>query len=125
MGATLGTRLLTWLRGELVGRDDYGNFYYRLKGDKPAALGSGRFSRERRWVIYNGTPEGSKVPPQWHAWLHHMVDTVPQPRQKYAWEKPHQPNLTGTPQAYRPHGSVLRGGHRVRATGDYEPWTPE
>jgi NADH:ubiquinone oxidoreductase subunit len=125
MGATLGTRLLTWLRGDLVGRDDYGNLYYRLKGDKPAPLGSGRFSRERRWVIYNGTPEGSKVPPQWHAWLHHMVDTVPQPRQKYAWEKPHQPNLTGTPQAYRPHGSVLRGGHRVRATGDYEPWTPE
>jgi NADH:ubiquinone oxidoreductase subunit len=35
MGATLGTRLLTWLKGELVGADDYGNRYYRLKGDKP------------------------------------------------------------------------------------------
>ena len=51
---TLGTRLLTWLRGELVGGDSYGNHYYRLKGDKPSRRGGGRFSRERRWVIYNG-----------------------------------------------------------------------
>ena len=125
MGANFGTWLLTKLRGEFVGADDYGNRYYRLKGDRPRRRGGGRFSRERRWVIYDGEPEGSKVPPEWHAWLHHMVDEVPQPRRKYPWEKPHQPNLTGTPLAYRPHGSVLRGGHRVRATGDYEPWTPE
>lgn len=125
MGATIGTRILTWLRGELVGRDDYGNSYYRLKGGKPQRLGGGRFSRERRWVIYRGVPEASKVPPEWHAWLHHVVDEAPGARQKYTWEKPHQPNLTGTPAAYRPHGSVLRGGHRVHATGDYEPWSPE
>ena len=125
MGATIGTRILTWLRGELVGRDDYGNAYYRLKGDKPQRLGGGRFSRERRWVIYRGVPEASKVPPEWHAWLHHAVDEVPGARQKYPWEKPHQPNLTGTRSAYRPHGSVLRGGHRVHATGDYEPWSPQ
>jgi NADH:ubiquinone oxidoreductase subunit len=125
MGATFGTWLLTRLRGQFVGADDYGNRYYRLKGDRPARLGGGRFSRERRWVIYDGEPDGSKVPPEWHAWLHHVVDEAPQKRQKYSWEKPHQPNMTGTPMAYRPHGSVLRGGHRVRATGDYEPWTPE
>ena len=29
---TLGTRLLTWLRGELVGTDAYGNRYYRDRG---------------------------------------------------------------------------------------------
>ncbi len=125
MGATLGTWLLTLLRGRRVGADAYGNRYYRLKGDRPAQRGGGRASRERRWVIYKGEPEGSKVPPEWHAWLHHMTDEVPQPRQKYPWEKPHQPNLTGTPQAYHPHGSVLLGGHRVRATGDYQPWSPE
>ncbi len=73
MGATLGTWLLTWLRGAPVGTDEYGNRYYRLKGDKPRRLGGGRFSRERRWVIYKGEAEGSKVPPEWHAWLHHMV----------------------------------------------------
>ena len=125
MGATLGTWLLTWLRGVHVGTDEFGNRYYRLKNDKPQPLGSGRFSRERRWVIYKGEPEGSKVPPEWHAWLHHMYDEVPQPRPRYSWEKPHQPNLTGTPLAYHPRGSVLRGGHRRPATGDYQPWTPE
>jgi len=122
---TLGTWILTRLRGELVGSDEYGNRYYRLKGDKPSGRGGGRFSRERRWVIYQGEPEGSKVPPEWHAWLHHTVDEVPAERQRYPWEKPHQPNLTGTPGAYHPRGSVLRGGHRARAAGDYEPWTPE
>jgi NADH:ubiquinone oxidoreductase subunit len=122
---TLGTRLLTWLRGELVGTDPYGNNYYRLKNDKPTGHGGGRFSRERRWVIYKGEPEGSKVPSEWHAWLHHTVDEVPGAWPHYAWEKPHQPNMTGTPQAYHPPGSVLRGSHRARATGDYEPWTPE
>ena len=43
---TFGTRLLTWLRGELVGTDAYGNAYYRLKGDKPTGRGGGRFSRD-------------------------------------------------------------------------------
>ncbi len=102
MGATLGTWLLTWLRGAPVGTDEYGNRYYRLKGDKPRRLGGGRFSRERRWVIYKGEAEGSKVPPEWHAWLHHMYDEVPPPRQRYPWEKPHQPNLTGTPLVLSP-----------------------
>ena len=122
---TLGTLLLTWLRGDLVGTDQYDNRYYRLKGDKPSGRGGGRFSRERRWVIYRGEPEGSKVPSEWHAWLHHTVNEVPGAWPHYAWEKPHQPNLTGTPGAYHPRGSVLRGGHRARAAGDYEPWTPE
>jgi NADH:ubiquinone oxidoreductase subunit len=122
---TIGTRLLTWLRGELVGSDRYGNTYYRLKNDKPSGRGGGRFSRERRWVIYKGEPEGSKVPSEWHAWLHHTVDEVPGDRPRYSWEKEHQPNMTGTPLAYHPRGSVLLGGHRAPATGDYEPWTPE
>ena len=119
-GWTFGTQVWTSLYGEFVGEDEFGNRYYRRRGGKiDPSLGF-----ERRWVIYNGEPEGSKVPPEWHAWLHHMVNEVPQPRQRYPWEKPHQPNLTGTPQAYHPPGSVLRGGHRPRATGDYEPWTP-
>jgi NADH:ubiquinone oxidoreductase subunit len=41
------------------------------------------------------------------------------------WELPHQPNLTGTPQAWRPPGSTLAANARPPATGDYEAWTPE
>jgi len=111
---TVGTRLLTWLRGELVGTDSYGNRYYRDRGATPLRRGGGRFSREKRWVIYNGEPEASKVPPEWHAWLHHTVNEVPRAdRPRHSWKKPHQPNMTGTRYAYYPPGSILRGGHGV------------
>jgi NADH:ubiquinone oxidoreductase subunit len=124
---TFGTRVFTWLRGELVGTDQFGNRYFREKGHRALHPGGGRRSREKRWVLYQGVPEGSKVPAMWHAWLHHTIDRVPTGAgtKRYAWEKAHVPNLTGTPLAYRPRGSVLRGGNRAPATGDYEPWQPE
>jgi NADH:ubiquinone oxidoreductase subunit len=124
---TIGTRIMTWLRGELVGTDVFGNRYYRDKSQRKLERGGGHFSREKRWVLYNGEPEGSRVPPEWHAWLHHTVNEIPSDggKPKYVWQKPHQPNLTGTPDAYRPPGSVIRGGHRAPTTGDYEAWKPE
>jgi NADH:ubiquinone oxidoreductase subunit len=124
---TLGTRLMTWLTGEPVGTDAFGNRYYREKGGRARPRGGGRASREKRWVLYAGEPDGSKVPAEWHGWLHHTVDDPPRPdgRYRHPWEKEHQPNLTGTPYAYHPPGSILRGGRRAPTTGDYEPWTPE
>jgi NADH:ubiquinone oxidoreductase subunit len=121
-GQTFGTQLWTWRFGELVGTDEQGNRYYRTKGRKiDPTLGF-----ERRWVIYNGVAEASRVPPSWHGWLHHTVDIAPS-EQSYTpreWEKPHVPNMTGTPAAYRPAGSTLASGQRPKATGDYQPWTP-
>lgn len=124
---TIGTRIMTWFRGELVGSDDFGNRYFRDKTRRAVARGGGRFSREKRWVIFAGEAEASRVPPEWHAWLHHTIDEVPEGggRPKYAWQKPHQPNLTGTAQAYRPPGSLLRGGAREHSTADYEAWRPD
>jgi NADH:ubiquinone oxidoreductase subunit len=122
-GQTLGTQLWTWLYGELVGEDEFGNRYFRTKGGKiDRTLGF-----ERRWVIYNGIAEASAVPPSWHGWLHHTVD-LPPTEEKVTprpWWKPHRPNLTGTPGAHRPTGSTLAQGRRPRATGDYKPWRPE
>jgi len=116
---TIGTKLFTWLRGELVGRDEQGNRYFQHK-----RVIAGR--RRRRWVIYNGEDEASRVPPEWHIWLHYTTDAVPPADggPKRAWQKPHLPNLSGTPQAYRPPGHTLEGGKRDKATGDYEAWTP-
>jgi NADH:ubiquinone oxidoreductase subunit len=124
---SIGTKLFTWFRGELVGTDQFGNRYYREKGRRVLKRGAGRESRERRWVLYNGEVEASRVPPEWHGWLHHTVNEVPTSsgQKRYAWQKDYVPNLTGTPAAYRPPGSVLRGGQRARATGDYEAWSPE
>jgi NADH:ubiquinone oxidoreductase subunit len=33
-------------------------------------------------------------------------------------------NMTGTPAAYRPPGSILASGKRPPATGDYQAWQP-
>ena len=123
---TFGTRLLTWLRGELVGTDSFGNRYFREKGSRTLRRGGGRWSREKRWVIYNGEPEASKVPPEWHGWLHHTFERPPteDPLPARWFEKEHEPNLTGTPEAWRPEGSLWNEGRRPPATGDYEAWKP-
>ena len=89
-GQTLGTRFHTWRHGKPVGRDEQGNAYYEGGTDSEG--------RTRRWVIYNGVADASRIPPGWHGWMHHRVDTAPshenyQPRE---WQKPHQANLTGT-----------------------------
>jgi NADH:ubiquinone oxidoreductase subunit len=121
-GQTFGTQLWTWRFGEVVGQDEQGNTYYRTKGRKiDPTLGF-----ERRWVIYNGLAEASRIPPDWHGWMHHTVDVAPTEESYTAreWEKPHVPNMTGTPLAYRPSGSTLAAGRRPAATGDYQPWTP-
>ena len=121
-GATVGTRFHTWRKGERVGEDEFGNVYYRTRGGvKDKALGI-----ERRWVIYKGEADGSKVPPGWSGWMHHRTDTPPtkdnyKPRE---WQMPHQANLTGTPEAWRPPGSSLTTGERPHAVGDYTAWKP-
>lgn len=119
-GNTWGTRLMTWRHGRFVGQDGLGNRYYMQK------RGVGPLGKPRRWVIYQDMSEASLVPADWYSWLHYTVDTPPteesyRPR---PWEKPHQMNPTGTPQAYRPSGSILGAGRRPKATGDYKPWQP-
>lgn len=112
--------LHTVLRGKLVGTDEAGNKYYTGKlRDKARGL-----VRERRWVIYKGTPQASCVPAEWHGWLHHQTDNLPEQNAKYRkpWQKPHQPNLSGTQDAYLP--PAMKTGKRDAATGDYTAWQP-
>ncbi|MCD6035635.1 MAG: hypothetical protein K0R63_1376 [Rickettsiales bacterium] len=118
--ATLGTLLHTWLHGQSVGKDAYGNRYYQERS------GTRLHGKKRRWVVYKGLAEPSKVPASWHGWLHYTTDEVPGVNDPmlYAWEKEHLPNLTGTDLAYRPPGHILAEGKREKATGDYEPWKP-
>ena len=112
-GQTLGTRFWTWRKGVFVGADEAGNRYYREK------------TGPRRWVVYNGVAEASAIPPGWHGWMHHRSDEPPGAYAPREWEKPHEPNLTGTAKAYRPPGSVLRATPRTPGESDYEPWRPE
>ncbi len=119
-GATIGTALFSAFNGEHVGTDAQGNKYYRSKKKS----GDGR---ERRWVIYNGANDASRVPSEWHGWLHHSYDALPESHlaPPKTWEVDYTPNQTGSALAYRPHGALERGGRRAAATGDYEAWTPD
>ena len=102
-----------------VGRDAFGNRYYEERRARPG-------KPPRRYVRYNGMSEASKVPADWHGWLHH-TEASPPPEGGYLrhdWQQDHQPNTTGTSHAHRPAGHLLKGGKRAAATGDYEPWTP-
>lgn len=112
-GQSWGTQFYTWRRGEKVGEDAEGNVYYRNGDDS------------RRWVVYNGEIEGSRVSPEWHGWLHRTWDEPPteMPVVNQPWEKPHLPNLSGTSEAYAPAGSIRRSEPAARQ--DYEAWTPE
>jgi NADH:ubiquinone oxidoreductase subunit len=121
-GATIGARWTIAKRGVLVGEDEFGNRYFEAKDNSDSYD-----ARRRRWVIYNGYAEASRVPPEWSGWLHHTFEDVPSatPAKMRSWEKGHIPNLTGTLHAYRPKGSIAKGGERASATGDYEAWKPE
>ena len=113
-GQTFGTQLFTWRKGVKVGEDDQGNLYYKTPDDS------------RRWVIYNGEIEGSRIAPDWHGWLHRTWDSTPidKPLVHKGWEKPHQENLSGTEYAYVPVASIRRADHPVERS-DYEAWQPE
>lgn len=113
-GNTIGTRLFTLRKGIRVGEDGLGNVYYRERDGT------------RRWVIYETLSEPSQIPPGWHAWLHFITDELPTegddaPR---PWQQAHRPNMTGTCEAYRPVGSVMRPRVNEQPL-DYEPWQPK
>lgn len=119
-GATIGTSLWSWRNGEKVGTDAQGNAYFRGR--------KGHFDgRERRWVIYQGANDASRVPAEWHGWLHGSFDGVPESNLPPAriWEVDYTPNATGTVTAYRPAGALEQGGKRAAAAGDYEAWSPD
>lgn len=112
-GATLNTMLFTRRKGIKVGEDEQGNAYYHTKDDA------------KRWVIFNGEAEASRISADWHGWLHRTFDEIPseKPLPHKAWEKPHVENLTGTALAYAPAGSIRKGVPAARQ--DYEAWAPE
>ena len=89
---TLETKIKTILFGKIVGKDSFGNKYYEGKNGK-------------RWVIYFDEIDASKIPIEWYSWIHFTPNKIEKNHdlKKYDWQKPHQPNLTGTELAYYPN----------------------
>ena len=90
---TFGTFIKTFFTGKLVGKDDYGNKYYKNKNDE-------------RWVIYSSEIEATKITADWYLWMHHTTDIIPNEddinKKKYNWQKDHQENQTGTQNSHKP-----------------------
>lgn len=88
-----------------IGNDEFGNEYFESKDGK------------RRFVIYKGEAEPSKIPAEWHGWIHHNTDSAPVQinTHKFSWQKIHLPNLTGTKNAYKPKNTSNKDGW-------YESW---
>ncbi len=112
------TAIVTRLTYRRVGQDRFGNSYWesrkRMRG----------YDRHRRRVLFQGEQEATKVPPEWHAWLHHLTDAPLPEEKRHPWMAEHRPNPTGTAAAWRPPGHDYSGGRRRPTGGDYDAWTP-
>lgn len=103
------TKFLIKKTSKKVGSDEFGNCYYQHK------------KNNKRFVIYNGIAESSKVPAKWHGWLHYTNDDVPSNdgTKKYSWQKIHIPNLTGTLNAHDP-----KKRESSQTSTNYQSWKP-
>tara|TARA_B100001123_G_C15261121_1_gene1006618 strand:+ start:1160 stop:1513 length:354 start_codon:yes stop_codon:yes gene_type:complete len=115
----IGTSLYTWFFGNFVGEDKYKNKYFCNSKDFLDM-------NAKRWVIFKGEIEASKVPSHWHAWLHKTIKSPPLDyKHKYSWQKDHEKNMTGTDKAYYPDSHPLSKSNKAELTkGEYEKWNP-
>jgi len=109
---TLGTFLYTLFLGRFVGKDSFGNKYYSN-------------SKGKRWVIYSEIIEATKIPTEWHSWIHFLKDKVPNKDiKKFSWQTSHKENLTGTNKAHKPKGSLSLTSNVNKNIKKYETWKP-
>ena len=105
---TIGTFIYTLFTGKLAGRDEFGNKYYSN-------------SKGKRWVIYKDKVEASKIPPEWHLWIHFLKKNIPlKNMDKFLWQKKYEENLTGTKKAHKPEGSLTSDSKK--SMKKYETW---
>ncbi len=102
------SKLLIRIRSRKVGVDEFGNEYFQNNQGK-------------RFVVYHGISEPSKVPAEWHGWLHYSTDVAPVNinTHRYSWQKIHLPNLTGTKNAHSPKKNCGK-----TTSAEYEAWNP-
>ena len=105
---TVSTFIHTLLTGKLIGKDEFGNKYYSN-------------SKGKRWVIYKNNVESSKIPAEWHLWIHFLTKNIPSDNpNKFSWQKKHEENLTGTSRAFKPEGTL--SSDSIKNMKKYETW---
>ena len=105
---TIGTFIYTLFTGKFIGSDQFGNkYYFNSKG--------------KRWVVYKNDIESTKIPPDWHSWIHFLtINRPPNKEKKFLWQKQHEENLTGTNRAHKPEGSLV--SDLKKNMKKYETW---
>ncbi len=110
----ISTLIYSFFHGKFVGKDQFNNKYYCYNISK---------KKQKRWVLYDGVCETSKIPPNWSRWLHYVTDNLPSSVNSMQeipnWRKPHLFNLTGTKYSYNPNNTPKR------ATKTYLSWKPQ
>tara|TARA_Y100000590_G_scaffold397469_1_gene479044 strand:- start:1119 stop:1472 length:354 start_codon:yes stop_codon:yes gene_type:complete len=116
---SLSTLIYTWFYGYFVASDNFGNKYYCNSKNFES-------TKAKRWVIFKGENEASKIPPHWHSWLHKTTNIPPiDYNHKYSWQKEHKENMTGTSKAYFPETHPLSESYNENKKQiDYEKWKP-
>ncbi|KAJ3180841.1 hypothetical protein HDU85_003926 [Gaertneriomyces sp. JEL0708] len=97
--------------GKFVGEDSFGNQYFENRND---------IVLRDRWVEYKKwNYDATQVPPEWHQWLTHITDDIPNaqtlPRPFFSPEKPLE-NVSGSAAAYKPYSTTVP---------KYSAWKPE
>ncbi len=100
-------QLIIKLFNRQVGHDEFGNIYFEGKNG-------------RRFVVYKGIAEPTKIPSEWHSWIHYTTDIIPVNinTHKHSWQKIHLPNLTGTKNAHSPKAT------QTKIRKPYQAWNP-
>jgi NADH:ubiquinone oxidoreductase subunit len=106
------SKILIKLTSKEIGIDEFGNKYFEAKKTKNG--------QKKRFVIYNGTAEPSKIPSEWHGWMHYNGN-IPKITQKHHWQKIHLPNLTGTKFAHKPKAKQKQ---QDKTSSNYQAWQP-
>lgn len=112
----LSTYIYTFLFGKFVGKDEFQNSYYRSNNLL--------HKKEKRWVIYKGIVESTKIPPLWHRWIHFITNELPNEKrvEKLSWQKEHRANFTATSMSYHPNSDKNYTYKKIPI--HYQAWKP-
>jgi len=95
-------RIYLFFCGTKIGIDQYGNQYFEVKR-------TDSFGRKKRFCLYNGTPEASKISPEWHLFMHYQIEAkdVKTNYKQHKWQKPFVPDITLSDAKYLPKNHPL------------------
>lgn len=106
--------------GTQVGQDAYGNRYFEIQHDETIPFcnrlmflcSSSDLDRKRYVITNDWSDDSTKIPADWHGWLHATYDDNPttsgQNLSNPSWSAPHTVNFTGSNKRYVPYSTTQR-----------------